>query len=242
MEITFVGTAHGIPEKDRRCSSTMLETGGNLYLIDMGCMAVEDIRRTGKQVASVKGVFLTHMHGDHVNGLPSFVDLCSWYFTSADPVILLPTEQGCEALKTWIRALDTQERDLRISSYGGFAPGVIFDDGVLKVTAFKTQHTVSSHAFLCEAEGKHVLFTGDLKHPSVDFPPELFGTKMDLAVCETAHFPPEDYLPVWKKMEIDTVVLQHVQPRKEPLAEDLAKRQTISPRIVVGYDMMRMTL
>ena len=242
MKITFLGTAHGIPEKDRRCSSTLLEVGDALYIVDMGCMAMEDIRRMEKSVRSVKGIFVTHMHGDHIGGLPSFADLLSWYFTSANPAILLPTETGREALRVWLSALDSEARDLDVRSYGSLVPGVVYDDGMMKVTAFKTLHTPSSHAFLCEAEGKRILFTGDLKHPSEDFPKALFGTRLDLAVCETAHFPPEDYLPVWAKADVEAVVLQHVQPRKESLAAALAESQTSSPRVTVGYDGMTLEL
>lgn len=239
MKITFLGTAHGIPEKERRCSSTLLEIRGNAYVVDMGMMTIEEIRRRGISVPDVKGVFITHMHGDHVNGLPSFVDLCSWYFTSADPVILLPSDKGCKAVRTWLESLDSTPRGLRISAY---APGRIFDDGILRVTAFKTNHTETSHAFLCEAEGKRILFTGDLSPEAADFPKELFGTKLDLAVCETAHVHPEAYLPVWANLSVGEVVLQHVQPRKEREAKELAERQRVRPRVSVGFDGMELEL
>ncbi|MBP5230335.1 MAG: MBL fold metallo-hydrolase [Clostridia bacterium] len=242
MRITFLGTAHGIPERDRRCSSTLIEIGDSLYLVDMGCMAVEDLRRMEKAVESVRAVFLTHMHGDHVNGLPAFADLCSWYFTSADPAILLPAEKGCEALRTWLSCLDTGMRDLDIRSYESAVPGVIYDDGTLRVTAFKTLHTATSHALLVEAEGKRILFTGDLKHPSEDYPSEVFGTRLDLAVCETAHFTPDAYLPVWEKSDVRTAVLQLVQPRKEPLARQLADEKKDAPRVLVGTDGLTLEL
>ena len=239
MKIIFLGTAHGIPEKDRRCSSTLLEIGENLYVVDMGLMTIEEIRKRELDVASLKGVFITHMHGDHINGLPSLADLLCWYFTSADPVILLPSEKGCEAVRSWLDALDTHPRPLRLSAY---RPGVIFDDGVLRVTAFKTGHTATSHAFLCEAEGKRILFTGDLTNSAEDFPKELFGTHLDLAVCESAHVHPETYLPIWANLSVDRVVLQHVQPRKEKEASDLAERQRAHPCVTVGFDGMELTL
>lgn len=57
-------------------------------------------------------------------------------------------------------------RDLRFKK---ITDSTIFDDGYLKVTAIPTQHCPDSHAFFVEAEGKAVLFTGDLKHPNVRF-------------------------------------------------------------------------
>jgi hypothetical protein len=85
--------------------------------------------------------------------------------------------------------------------------GVVFDDGTLKVTAIPTQHHVPSYSFLLEAEGQRILFTGDLKHPSVDFP-KVEG-RVDLAVCEGAHFLVTDYLPVWEGMDIGQIAIHH---------------------------------
>jgi len=72
---------------------------------------------------------------------------------------------------------------------------VIYNDGFLKVTAIQTLHTDRSYAFFLEAEGKSVLFTGDLKHPDEDFPLIAKEHKTDFIVCESAHFNATDYLP-----------------------------------------------
>ena len=45
MKLIFVGTSHGVPEKDRRCSSYLLEVDGSYYIIDMGTQTIEDLRR-----------------------------------------------------------------------------------------------------------------------------------------------------------------------------------------------------
>ena len=51
----------------------------------MGVNAIDALRTRGIEVEDVKGIFITHVHGDHTNGLISFVDLISWYFKTADP-------------------------------------------------------------------------------------------------------------------------------------------------------------
>lgn len=96
MQITFLGASHGVPEANRRCSCTLIETNGRYYFIDMGVNAIDALRTRGIDVEDVKGIFITHMHGDHTNGLVSFVDLISWYFKTADPEICLPNLEGFE--------------------------------------------------------------------------------------------------------------------------------------------------
>ena len=87
MRITFVGSSHGIPEPNRKCSCIMLEMGDRIYFIDMGTSAVDALRARGMPVENVKAVFISHMHGDHINGLILFINLITWCFRMANPAV-----------------------------------------------------------------------------------------------------------------------------------------------------------
>ena len=41
MNITFLGTSHGVPSAERYCSCTMIEVGGATYFIDCGAPLTE---------------------------------------------------------------------------------------------------------------------------------------------------------------------------------------------------------
>ncbi len=209
MKITFIGTSHGVPEPERRCSSAMLEIAGLYYFIDMGTQAIEDLRHRGIAIDDVRGIFITHCHGDHTNGLISFVDLINWYFKTADPTVLLPEQEAIDAMCAWIEANGTKLRNIR---FGVVQEGVAYDDGFLKVTAIRTQHCRTSYAYLIEAEGKKVLFTGDLKHPTVDFPKAAFEEELDLLVCESAHFTPAATEAVLENVKVKCVIHNHISP------------------------------
>jgi len=220
MKITFIGTSHGVPEADRRCSSYLIESGGGKYIIDMGTSTIESIIAMGIHPNEITAVFFTHPHGDHMDGLISFADLLSWYFKEADPVIFVPNDQVKPALAEWISVMGAQLRenlDIRVTE-----AGVIWDDGTAKITSCPTQHCPDSCAFIVEVEGKTVLFTGDLKHPSVDYPEEAKKFALDLAVCETAHFSPKDFLPIWEKTDVKSVIHTHVSPRWHKDLDEIA--------------------
>lgn len=220
MKITFLGSSHGVPEAHRRCACTMIEISGRYYLVDMGIHVIEELRTRGIPVEAVQGVFLTHMHGDHTNGLISFVDLLSWYFKAADPVICLPKMEAVPVIESWVTVNGAPVRHLR---YQETAAGVVFDDGTLKVTAIPTQHCDRSYAYLLEAEGKKVLFTGDLKRPGVDFPAVIREEEIDLVICEAAHFPATEYLPVYTGSKVKRVCVNHYFPRNIPSIQQLEK-------------------
>lgn len=210
MRIIFNGTSHGVPEHHRRCASYILAVGGSYYLIDMGTQTIEELRRRGVPIEAVRLAICTHPHGDHTNGIVSFTDLVNWYFRKADPAVLLPDERLLAPLKTWLTVNNNgnpPREDLRIGVYGA---GVAYEDEKLRLTAIPTQHCVNSFAFLIEAEGKRLLFTGDLKHPTADFPTVAFETELDLIVCELAHFSPDDCVPIFDKTKAKRIIHSHI--------------------------------
>jgi len=210
MKITVIGSSHGVPEPNRKCTSFLIEVGANLYFVDMGTPGIDALRKRGLSVDAVKGIFITHMHGDHTNGLIPFVDLITWYFKTADPEIYLPIVEAADNIKAWLKSTLTGERDIRFREV---TPGVMFDDGILKVTSIPTQHCYKSNAYLIEAEGKAVLFTGDLKNPNVDWPVDALSAPLDLVISECAHFPASEYLPLYEREDIRKICITHYAPR-----------------------------
>lgn len=228
MKLTFLGSSHGVPEPNRQCAATLIEVSGRYYIVDMGCMVVPQLVNRGICIDDVKGVFITHQHGDHTNGLPQFVDLISWYYKTPNPVIALPTLETVDALRSWLGCNGVPMKELPFQK---IEAGVIFDDGFLKVTAIPTEHHVPSYAFVLEAEGKRILMTGDLKHPSVDFP--KIPEHLDLAICEGAHFTVTDYLPVFEGMDIGTVCIHHYVDRNVGPILELRKQLKPTPVLMI---------
>lgn len=189
MKITFLGTSHGLPEPDRYCSATLIEAGGRRYLIDAGAPVADLLLRHGVAYESINDIFITHTHGDHVNGLIELIDLMTWYYKDADPTIHIPEEKMRQALEGWLDLLHGGNipRHLR---YELEAPGKFFDDGVLSVTAIPTAHLGGerpAYSFMLESEGKRVILTGDMTPTLADFPVSAFETETELIVCEGAH-------------------------------------------------------
>lgn len=241
MKITFIGSSHGVPEPNRKCTSIMIEAGENVYFIDMGTPAIDALRTRGISIDAVKGIFITHMHGDHTNGLIQFVDLITWYFKTPDPVICLPIPEAAKVINDWLKVcLNNECKEIR---YRETLPGTIFDDGVLKVTAIPTQHCHKSYAYLVEAEGKSVLFTGDLKRPGIDFPAIAQERALDLVICESAHFPAMEYLPVFEKCDIQKVCVTHYSNKF--LSSVLQLQQELTDKkipMVIATDDLELTV
>ncbi|KAJ4457353.1 putative Zinc phosphodiesterase ELAC protein 1 [Paratrimastix pyriformis] len=75
MDITFLGTSAGLPTKSRFCSSLALRLeDGTTYLVDCGEGAQIQVHHSENiRFARIERIFLTHLHGDHIFGLPGFL-------------------------------------------------------------------------------------------------------------------------------------------------------------------------
>jgi ribonuclease Z len=72
MRITFFGTSSGSPVANKKCSCTLLEIGDRKYIIDAGTLVIEQLANRNINIAEINALFITHMHRDHTDGLPSY--------------------------------------------------------------------------------------------------------------------------------------------------------------------------
>lgn len=221
MKITFVGSSHGVPEANRKCQSIMITEKGNTYFVDMGTSAVDALRKRNIEIDTVKGIFISHMHGDHTNGLIQFIDLITWYFKTTDPVVCLPDLEAARVIDDWLTV--TMNGNKKEINYKKTENGCVFDDGILKVTAIATEHCPNSYAYLIECADKRVLITGDLRNPNIDFP-DVGDQMIDLVICESAHFAATEYEQVFPKYNIEKVCVTHYSDRFLGSVLELVKR------------------
>lgn len=70
MRLTVVGSGDAFAAGGRFNTCFRLETGTSSFLIDCGASTLVALRRMGIDPATLDGVILSHLHGDHFGGLP----------------------------------------------------------------------------------------------------------------------------------------------------------------------------
>lgn len=76
MELTFLGTGAGVPSKRRNVSSLalhLLQEESHIWLFDCGEATQHQILHTTIKPRKITKIFITHLHGDHIFGLPGFL-------------------------------------------------------------------------------------------------------------------------------------------------------------------------
>src|SRR5215813_13616579 len=70
MKVTLLGTGCPPAVMNRFGPSTLVEAGDQKLLFDAGRGALQRLTQLGVGWQAVQGVFLTHLHSDHVVGFP----------------------------------------------------------------------------------------------------------------------------------------------------------------------------
>ena len=75
MNITFLGTSSGVPTLSRNVSSLALKLSqrAEVWLFDCGEGTQHQLMKSNIKTSQIKKIFITHMHGDHVYGLPGLL-------------------------------------------------------------------------------------------------------------------------------------------------------------------------
>ena len=75
MNITFLGTSSGVPTLTRNVSSLALKLSqkAEVWLFDCGEGTQHQLIKSTIKSSQIRKIFITHMHGDHIYGLPGLL-------------------------------------------------------------------------------------------------------------------------------------------------------------------------
>lgn len=148
MKITFLGTGAGLPSKERNVTSIMLDVTqaiNNLWLFDCGEGTQQQILHTAIKPRKLNKIFITHLHGDHIFGLPGLLSSRS-FLGGKDPL----TIYGPKGIKQFV------ETSLSISHSHLTYPihfvelsnsGLVFEDDSFIVHSILLDHNIKSFGY-----------------------------------------------------------------------------------------------
>ena len=97
MELEFLGTGAGVPSKQRNVTSIalkMLDEINAVWLFDCGEGTQQQILETTVRPRKIEKIFITHLHGDHIFGLPGL--LSSRSFQGGESTLTIYGPKGIE--------------------------------------------------------------------------------------------------------------------------------------------------
>jgi ribonuclease Z len=176
LHILFCGTGSPLPGGERGEACTAVIAGGRLFIFDAGEGAGRTLMRMQAPMSAASGVFLTHLHSDHINGLGNLA-LQRWVGTAATAPLPLLGPAGTAEIGAAFNTAYARDAGYRTAHHGeavappagtGFAPrdiepGVVYNAGGVRITAFAVRHDPVSPAFgyRLDWDGRSVTISGD---------------------------------------------------------------------------------
>lgn len=219
MKLYTLGTSHGATEVGRACSANLLSVKDSYYLFDCGGNAEGKMTDLHLPVDKIRAVFVTHMHEDHAGTLSAIAKrFCNYHRDSPPVSFFLPEENGVVALNHWLSALHIKNDGRVLMST--FSVGKVYEDENIIVSSIATAHVENgafpSFAFMIEAQGKKMLYTGDLASDFHDYPNVLLEECFDAVLCELVHFNIKKNLDTIANTKTKKIIFTHLSPYNIP--------------------------
>lgn len=222
IKVTLLGT--GTPQLNpRRMSySTLVEAGGEVLMFDAGRAAMLQAKKSGANLKKFDKLFLTHLHSDHVVGIPD-VWLTGFLAPTfrATPLRVWGPE-GVTNLTSGLRQAYDFDVSKRVAQYGGkraagmefettvVHDGLVFENNGIKVTAFEVEHLGpnTSFGYKIEYKGRSVVLSGDTIYSENLI---KYAEGVDLLVHQVGYAPEA---AIRENKVVARIISHHTQPQQ----------------------------
>ena len=159
MKLHFLGTGAGLPSKQRNVTSIvldLLQERGTCWMFDCGEGTQHQLLHSPLKLSKIDKLFVTHLHGDHIYGIPGVLSSRSFHgnpspLTIYGPVGLRRYIDACLETSTTHLTYPIEVREVADD-------GLVFHDDNVTVTARWLSHGVPSLGFRIEETDRAGVF------------------------------------------------------------------------------------
>jgi len=151
LRVTFLGTGGAVPTTERAPSALFVNREGDRLLFDCGEGTQRGMMRHGTGFG-IDHLFVSHLHGDHVLGIPGLVQTLGFNDREDPLTIHCPPGTGAD-LHDLVHAVGHDPAfEVRLNEV---APGsVALDADGYEVRAFETVHRTKSQGYVLEEDDR----------------------------------------------------------------------------------------
>ncbi len=161
FNVTILGCGSATPSLKHLPSCQVVEHNGSYFMIDCGEGAQLSLRRAGIKFGRLHHVFISHLHGDHILGLPGFLSSLSLHdFGGEMHVYMMP--QGIEVMKQIMQVFSHTPGYTLVFHALDNARRVIYEDDSITVNTFPLDHGVPSVGFIFREKPRPRHLRGDM--------------------------------------------------------------------------------
>lgn len=172
MRVILLGTGGPELTPNRFGYATLVEAGGQKLLFDAGRGVLQRLYESRVNVTDVTKVFFTHLHNDHIEGLPTLW-MTPWFLLGREKPMEAWGPQGTARMIKGMQEMFQFDMEHRVNKFNKLENlqfttteikgGEIYNRGGVKVTAFSVWHDDGNPAFGYRVDYKNrsVALSGD---------------------------------------------------------------------------------
>ena len=271
IKVTLLGTGTPQPIMERFGASILVQAGSESLLFDAGRGCLQRLRQINVSYDKIDALFLTHLHSDHITGLPDLW-LTGWLVSKRAVPLDVFGPTGTREMLNYLQkafAFDIKMRvedDKRSEDGSKFVvaeiqQGVVYEKNGVKVTAFLVDHypVVPAFGYRIDYSGHTVVLSGDTRYSENLI---SFAKGADLLIHEVAiapdtlsksdpqyhilmhHTTPEQAAKVFNKVHPRLAAYSHIVKIHGLTEADIMKRTkaTYSGPVIMGEDLMSFSI
>lgn len=251
LEVLFLGTGSSHPSPRRNASSIALLEGERALLMDCGEGTTRQLARAELDPAAVDRVLITHMHGDHVLGVPGLV----WHLEhhGRERPLVLEGPPGVPRVLAHLLADPFPDTSFPVRVRRLVDRAVMRWSGH-RILARELEHTVPTlgYALAHPEEGRRLAYAADTRPCA---PAEALARGAGLLIHEATyadehareartrgHATAREAAQVAEAADVDALALTHISPRYEdptPLREEA---EAVFDDVRVAEDLTRIAV
>lgn len=172
LNVTFLGTAGSLPTPERNPSAVLVNREGELILFDCAEGTQRQMMRARTGMMRLNYIFLTHLHADHILGIPGLLETMAFQgrenpITIAGPVNTIRLVECFKSVCYFSRSFIVQAVELE--------PGDVIKMKGFQVRAISTNHSVPSIGYSLEEDMRLGRFNREAAISLGVAPGPLFG-------------------------------------------------------------------
>ncbi len=148
VKVTILGAASAKPTADRHPSAQIVNVNEQYYLVDAGEGVQQQMFRRGFNPLKLRGVFISHLHGDHVYGLFPLISTLGLYGRQTPLEVFAPQPFG-EILDCHLRYFDSHlPYEVKWTEVPTTEHRLIFENRTLEVWSIPLRHSLAASGYL----------------------------------------------------------------------------------------------
>ena len=181
LSVAVCGSRSPIPSPGRAETCVLVKAGDDIFIVDIGDGSNANLQNWGIDYGAINAVLLTHLHSDHIADLPN-LHQGAWILEGRTDKLKVFGPDGVATVTQGLEIAYGLDYGFRHEHHGdGIAPReyagfdtrtidlnnpLIYDNGELKITAFKVIHEPIEPAlgYKFEYKGRSLVITGDTSY------------------------------------------------------------------------------